>query len=123
MTASTALMMTVTFTMTCMMIPRMYWAWLRSEELFVEGELWRLRLLQAEQNGWVRRHLGYGALLLLLAWLSRHGAVELPQETTAVLAVYSAVSLVFAVIDSVVALRIEVFTQMIPAIPAKMEEG
>ncbi|UFS68579.1 hypothetical protein LPW11_11690 [Geomonas sp. RF6] len=123
MTVTTALMMTVTFTMAFMMLPKIYWTWIKSEELFLEGELWRLRLLQAEENGWVRRHLGYGALLLLLAWLSKHGSVEVSQETTAVLGLYSGISLAYAVAESLLARRIEVLSRMIP-FPAKVgEEG
>lgn len=121
MTAPTALMITLTFVMTFMMLPKVYWAWLKTEELYLEGELWKLRLLQAEENNWVRRHFGYGTLFFILAWLSKHGAVAVAQETTAALALYSAISLGFALVESLLARRIDILSRMIP-VPAKAEE-
>lgn len=121
-----ALMITVTMTMTAVMLPRIYMSWIMAERHCIEGETEQLAQLLAEQNGWVLRQFGCGALATALIWMvhnSRHDP-SFPASMEAALAFYAVVSLVFAVLESLVAQKVSGFLAPVP-VPAKIrdEEG
>ena len=119
MTPSTAMMMTITITMTLLMIPRIYYAWLRSVIFSVEEEREKLRLLQVEENVWVMRQIGYGLFLLtVLLLLKNYKPLEVSSGVTGALALYAMVSLLFAIVESVLAQKISDIIDSIP-VPAK----
>jgi len=120
----TAMIMTVTLTMTAVMVPRIYMSWMMAEERCVEGELEPLMELLAEQNSWVKRQFGCGAMAFAMIWMvktSQHD-LEIPASMAAALASYAAISLVLAVLESLIAQKISGFIEGVPA-AAKIRGG
>jgi len=116
-----ALMMTVTMTMTAVMLPRIYMSWIMAEQHCIEGEIEQLIQLLSEQNGWVRRQFGCGALAIALIWMvhnSRHD-LGIPPSMEAALACYGIISLTFAVLESLIAQKVSDFLALAP-VPAKV---
>src|SRR5690349_7961315 len=107
MSPLTVLLATMTVIMTAVMVPRTYWARLRAEAFHAEGELRKLRLLLAQQNQWVMLHLGCGIVVVSMIWLLLRFVPEVPESATAVLALYAATAFLFAVIESLLAQKIE----------------
>jgi hypothetical protein len=119
----TALMATVTLTMTAVMVPRIYLSWLVAEERCLEGEIEQLQALLDEQNGWVRRHFGCGAAAMAMIWMvksSQHD-LEIPASMAIALGAYAVISMAFAVLESLVAQKIATFLQTVP-VPVKVRE-
>lgn len=111
-----ALMMTVTMTMTAVMLPRIYMSWIMAEQHCIEGEIEQLIQLLSEQNGWVRRQFGCGALAIALIWMvhnSRHD-LGIPASMEAALALYGVISLFFAVLESLIAQKVSDFLALVP---------
>lgn len=120
MNAFTTMMMTVTLTMAAVMIPRIYLSWVVAQELCSDGEIEPLLQLLAEQNSWVRRQFGCGAVAFALIWMvktSQHD-LEIPASMEAALAIYSGLSMVFAVLESLIAQRISDCIGGVPATAA-----
>lgn len=111
MTLLTAMMMTVTLTMAAVMVPRIYYSWLRAEQCCLDEEPEPLRELLAEENDWVMRHLGFGVLALALIWMVKHSRqdLEIPVAMAAAMALYTTISFLFAVIESLLAQKISAF--------------
>ncbi|HBA88839.1 MAG TPA: hypothetical protein DCZ75_12910 [Geobacter sp.] len=122
----TAMMMTVTLTMTAVMVPRIYMSWMLAEERCIEGEIEPLLELLAEQNSWVLRQFGCGAIAFALIWMVRTSQhdLEIPAAMEAALAIYTAISMVFAVLESLIAQRISDFISCVPgsAVTVKIRE-
>lgn len=119
----TALMATVTLTMTAVMAPRVYLSWLVAEERCLEGEIEELQALLAEQNNWVKRHFGCGAAAMAMIWMvktSQHD-LEVPASMAMALGAYAVISMIFAVLESLVAQKIATFLQTVP-IPVEVRE-
>ncbi|MBJ6799356.1 hypothetical protein [Geomonas propionica] len=118
-----AMMMTVTMTMTAVMLPRIYMSWLVAERHFLEGEIKQLMELLVEQNNWVWRQFGCGAVAVAMLWMVRHSQHDLsiPSSMEAALAFYATISLVFAVMESLIAQRVSGFLALVPA-PAKIAD-
>ncbi|MBJ6751312.1 hypothetical protein [Geomonas anaerohicana] len=118
-----ALMMTVTMTMTAVMLPRIYMSWIMAERCFLEGEIEQLMQLLVEQKNWVWRQFGCGAVAVAMIWMVRHSQHDLsiPASMEATLAIYATISLVFAILESLVAQRVSTFLALVPA-PAKIAE-
>ncbi|GAW66776.1 hypothetical protein GPEL0_01f2275 [Geoanaerobacter pelophilus] len=119
----TALMATVTLTMTAVMLPRIYLSWLVAEERCLEGEIEQLQALLDEQNGWVRRHFGCGAAAVAMIWMvkSSQQDLEIPASMAVALGAYAVISMSFAVLESLVAQKIAAFLQTVP-VPVKVRE-
>ncbi|BCG46775.1 hypothetical protein GEOBRER4_n1585 [Citrifermentans bremense] len=119
----TALMATVTLTMTAVMLPRIYLSWLVAEERCLEGEIEQLQALLEEQNGWVRRHFGCGAAAVAMIWMvkSSQQDLEIPASMAVALGAYAVISMAFAVLESLVAQKIATFLQTVP-VPVKVRE-
>ncbi|WP_224982751.1 hypothetical protein [Geomonas agri] len=118
-----ALMMTVTMTMTAVMLPRIYMSWIVAERYFLEGEIEQLMQLLIEQNNWVWRQFGCGAVAVAMIWMVRNSQHDLsiPASMEATLAVYATISLVFAILESLVAQRVSGFLALVPA-PVKIAD-
>lgn len=117
MTISTAMMLTVTLTMTAVMVPRIYLAWITAESHAIEGEVEALQALLAEQNRWIGRQFFCGAAslaMLVMVKTSRHD-LEIPAAMATALAAYSVISMLFAVFESLVAQRISRYLRQVPA--------
>ncbi|QXE92487.1 hypothetical protein [Geomonas subterranea] len=112
-----ALMMTVTMTMTAVMLPRIYMSWIVAERYFLEGEVEQLMQLLVEQNNWVWRQFGCGAVAVAMIWIVRNSQHDLaiPASMEATLAIYAAISLGFAVLESLIAQRVSGFLALVPA--------
>ena len=121
----TAMMMTVTLIMTAVMVPRIYMSWIMAEELCVEGELETLRELLAEQNRWVMRQFGCGAMAIAMIWMVKTSPhdLEIPASMAAALASYAAISMIFAVLESLVAQKIAAVIEGVPVAVKIREEG
>lgn len=105
MNMSAAMMVTVTLIMTAAMVPRIYLAWMTAEQYRVEGEIESLKHLLAEQNRWIGRQFFCGATalaMLLMVKTSQHD-LEIPVSMAAALAAYAVISMIFAVLESLVA--------------------
>ncbi|UFS68580.1 hypothetical protein LPW11_11695 [Geomonas sp. RF6] len=122
MSLVTVLILAMTFIMTVVMAPRIYWAWLTAEILFAEGEARALRLLQRQQNEWAALHLGCGILVVLMIWVVKQMAPDAPESVCAVLALYAGTSFFYAVLESMLALKVEKLSATIP-MAAKAEGG
>jgi hypothetical protein len=97
------------------LVPKIYHAFLEAELLSLEQEEESLREFQAERNMWVLRHLCCGSIALFLLWMvktSTEMAVSSPME--AAITIYAASSLVFAVLESLVAQKIAGFLAAVP---------
>ncbi|MBU5637025.1 hypothetical protein KOM00_09790 [Geomonas sp. Red69] len=118
-----ALMMTVTMTMTAVMLPRIYMSWIVAERYFLEGEIEQLMQLLVEQNSWVWRQFGCGAAAVAMIWMVRNSPHDLsiPTSMEAALAFYATISLLFAVLESLIAQRASGFLALVP-IRAKIAE-
>ena len=116
-TITTLLLMTVTITLTVAILPRIYLASIRAEELFLEQEIGLLRELLAEHNAWVVRHLGCGLGALALVWIAKTSpGMEVPGLLAEAMAIYAASSLFFAGLESLLAQKI---TRILAAVPVK----
>lgn len=116
MNISTAMMVTVTLTMTAVMVPRIYLAWVLADAYCLEGEVDALRHLLAEQNRWIGRQFfcGSAALaMLLMVKLSPHD-LSIPAAMTTVLGVYSVIALLLAVFESLVAQKAYTYLRRVP---------
>ncbi|MBU5612702.1 hypothetical protein [Geomonas azotofigens] len=118
-----ALMMTVTMTMTAVMLPRIYMSWIVAERYFLEGETENLMQLLVEQNSWVWRQFGCGAVAVAMIWMVRNSQHDLaiPASMEATLAIYATISLAFAVLESLIAQRVSDFLALVP-VRAKIAE-
>lgn len=112
-----ALMITVTMTMTVFMLPRIYMTWIIAEHCCMEGETEQLVYLLADENGWALRQFGCGAVAIALIWMVHNSPHDLgvPASMEAALAVYGVISLVFAVLESLIAQKISDFLALAPA--------
>lgn len=106
-----AMMMTVTVTMTAVMLPRIYMSWITAEERCIEEEIEQLQELLAEQNSWVVRQFGCGAVAIAMIWMVHNSKHDLgiPASMEAALGLYAAISLVFAVLESLIAQKVSDF--------------
>lgn len=113
----TALMMTVTLTMATVMVPRIYMSWMIASDCFVEGEIELLKALLVEQNSWVRRQFSCGAMAFVMLWMVKnsHHDLQLPASMEAALGIYATLSLLFAVLESIIAQKIDDFINCVPA--------
>jgi len=121
----TAMMMTVTLTMTAVMVPRIYMSWMLAEEQCIEGELEPLMELLAEQNNWVKRQFGCGALAFAMIWMVKNSQhdLEIPASMAAALAAYAAISMILAILESLVAQKISAFIEGVPVAVKIREEN
>ena len=99
--------MTVTMSMTLAMIPRLYWAFVKAEELYLEQEMGQLQELLEQQNSWVSRNLGCGMGAFILVWFAKTTpGMEVPRSLAGAMAIYAASSLLFAALESLLAQKI-----------------
>ncbi len=121
----TALMITVTLTMTAVMVPRIYLSWLMAEEHRLEGEVEALQNLLAEQNRWVGRQFFCGSAAFALVWMvktSRHD-LDIPASMAAALAAYAVISMFFAVLEGLVAQKVSSSLDSVPVVVKVREEN
>jgi hypothetical protein len=106
-TIITLLLMTVTIALAVTVLPRIYVAFIKAEELHLVQERGLLRELLAEQNAWMMRHLGCGLGALALVWLAKTSpGMGVPGPLSVALAMYAASSLFFAGLESLLAQKI-----------------
>lgn len=120
-----AMMMTVTMTMTVVMLPRIYMSWMLAEERCIEGEIEPLMELLEDQNDWVWRQFGCGAMAIAMLWMvktSRHD-LEIPASMETVLVFYAGISMLFAVLESLIAQKISSFIELVPVATKIREEN
>lgn len=107
MDALSAIMFAIVTTLLCLAVPRMYADWLFFKEQEREGAVDVLARLLACQNRWVQRHfwpavLGVGMVMLIEAT----SLVEHSPHLSQVTAVYAALSLTLAFVESLFAQKI-----------------
>ena len=121
MTMITAmLLMTVALVMTVATMPRIYLAFHKAGELDLSREHRLLRELLAQRNSWALRHLGLGLAALLMIWIAKSApGMEVPEPLAAAMAIYAASSLLAAVLESVLAQRID---RMLASVPVSVRE-
>lgn len=123
-TITTLLLMTITITLTVAILPRIYGASIKAEELFLEQEIGLLRELLAEQNAWVLRHLGCGLGALALVWIAKTcPGMEVPGQLAEAMAIYAASSLLFAGLESLLAQKIARILAVVPVKVGVRERG
>lgn len=114
-----AMTLTITLTMTTVMVPKIYHAFLVAELLFLEEELELLGDLLAERNDWMLRHLACGLGGMILIWVAMNTpGLEVPSQLTSATAVYASCSLLFAVLESLLAQKI---AGLLAAVPARVK--
>lgn len=116
MTMIAAMTWTITLAMITVMVPKIYHAFLVAELLFLDEELELLRDLLAERNEWMLRHLGCGLGAMILIWVVMNApGLEDPSQVTSATAVYASCSLLFAVLESLLAQKISGLLATVPA--------
>ena len=124
MTMLTALMMTITITMTVIMLPKMYHVYLVAEMLYLEEEYDLLRELLRERNDWVLRHVICGATGLVLLWLTKgFPGLEVPELLAATLALYAGLSLMLALFNSLLAQKVAALLSATPVRVRVRDQG
>lgn len=104
MTIIIALLLTLTLIVA--MVPRIYWTFIWKEDSCLEQET--LQKLQ-EEPVWVLRHLRFSFALLLLVRIPAVLSVfEVPEPLVVAAASYVASSLLFVILEGVLAQRIDV---------------
>jgi len=104
------------------MVPRIYSSWLLFREYAEEGDIDSLINLQAQQNGWVIRHLAMALLAVgFVAAMKYLPELRSYSNCAAATAIYSVISLTFAFVESVLAQKISGCTAAM-LIPAKERE-
>jgi len=119
MTMITAMTMTITLTMTIIMVPRIYHSSLEAELLYLEEEWESLQELLAGRNDWMLRHLGCALGALFLVWMAMNSpALGVPDRMASAMAVYASCSLLFAILESLLAQKI---AGLLAAVPARVK--
>ncbi len=104
------------------MVPRIYSSWLLFREYAEECDIDNLTNLQAQQNGWVIRHLGMALLAMgFVAAMKYLPELSGYSQCAAATAIYSVISLTFAFVESILAQKISGHTTAM-LIPAKERE-
>jgi hypothetical protein len=102
------LLMTVTLTLTVITVPRIYWGFIRVEQLYLDQEVELLQTFLVERNAWIMRHIGFGLGALTMLWISRNNpGMEIPSSLGLALGVYAASCLVFALLEGLLAQKVE----------------
>jgi len=101
------LLMTITLFLIATILPRIYWAFAKVEELHHEQNTEQLEEFLVERNAWVLRHLACGVGAIILIWISKTGpGMEVSSSLIVALGVYAACSLFFAALESLLAHKI-----------------
>ena len=104
MTTITAMML-ITLTMALAMVPKIYWSVLRAEELVLERE--KMREFRA-QRAWVLRHVRCSLVSLVFVWTAMtFTGLAVPAALAAAIAIYAASSLLFVILEGMLAQRID----------------
>jgi len=114
MSILTVLILAMTFIMTVAMALRIYWAHLKMDALYADGEARVLRVLQGEQNEWALVHLACGVAVVIMIWLLKEFVPEAPESACAALALYAGTSFMYAVVESMLAHRIDKLCSTMP---------
>lgn len=107
MTTISALMMAIIVLLNVTMLPRIYWNWLKADDLYSEQKAGELQELLRGRNEWVLRHLGCGTGAFILVWVAKTVpgmAVAVPEAEA--LSIYVISSLLFAFLESMLAQKI-----------------
>ena len=107
MTLLPACMLTLTLAVFVVVAPRIAADWLRYQALSATGDQEGLQRLLRQKNGWVLRHsicaiAGVG----LVAMMQTLPSLNPPEHLVAVTTCYSALSFLFALTESLLALKI-----------------
>ena len=98
-------MILITLTMTLAMVPRIYWSFLKAEELVLERE--KMREFRA-QRAWVLRHVRCSLVSLVFVWAAMtFTGLAVPGALAAAVAIYAASSLLFVILESMLAQKID----------------
>ena len=108
MTTLTAiLLMTVTLTMTVSVVCTIYGTLVKVEDLYLAQETELLQELLCQRNAWVVRHLGCGLGALTLVWIAKTiPGMEVPSQLAQATGIYAASSLLFSLLESLLAQKI-----------------
>jgi len=110
----TFLVVAMTFIMTLVMALKLYRTTILIDLLYEGGYALVLRLVQEKQNKWVLVHLGCGIAVFLVTWLFRKYIPEAPESASVALALYAGFSFLYAVLESVLAYRIDKICATMP---------
>jgi Na+/H+-dicarboxylate symporter len=120
-TIITLLLVIITIILAVTILLRIYWAFAKAEELYLEQELEQMQELMAEQNNWVLRHLGCGLGAFALVWVAKTSpGMEVSSPLAVAMAIYAAGSLLFAGVESLLAQKISHF---LADVPVKVRDG
>lgn len=102
-----ALMLTLTATLVCLAFPRIYADWLSFRNLVEAGEYDDLRRLLAAENLWVQRHFWCALVAICMVVVVENTSLGTRAPHLAqVTAVYAAISLSLAFIESFFAQKV-----------------
>jgi len=113
-------MLTIVLTLAVSILPRIYWAYLRTEECYRHHEPELLQELLQERNSWIQRHLGCGAAAILLIWVTEsRPTLEISHALTLTVGVYAACCLLFAGLECFLVCRIH---RLLEAVPVRVQD-
>jgi hypothetical protein len=116
MTMITAITVTIFLTISVLVLPKMYLASLQADSLFDEEEPEPLQALLEHRNDWIFRHLACAIGALIIVWMMQNTpGVPVNEILEAGLGVYAGASLLFALLETMLALKISCLLDMMPA--------
>jgi hypothetical protein len=115
---TSATMMNLTLALTLAMMPRIYFAYLKAQDLYQDQEMGLLRELLAERNLWMQRQIAGGVIALALIWVSKSApGMAVPEPLSATMGTYAASSLLLALLESLVAQKI---ARLLASVPVRV---
>lgn len=112
-----AMMLVITVILLTLSFPRIYGDWLSFQNHLEGGEREPLLALLADKKLWMQRHFGFAVLALVMAKVvGGTSLVEMAPRLSQITAVYAAVSLMLAFVESL-------FAQKITAVLAEARES
>ena len=115
MTMITAITVTIFLSSCVLILPKMYLASLQADSLFDEEEAELLQALLEQRNDWIIRHLACAMGALIIVWMIYNTpGVAVNEMLAAGLGVYAGASLLFALLESMLALKISCLLDMMP---------
>ena len=102
-----ALILSLTVSITCIMVMRTYYDWLRIDRASLTGSVQELRRLRDDLNLWLSRHLtGAAMAIVIMAAIRFLPALHHGEGMTNALMIYAVASLLFSFSETILAQRL-----------------
>lgn len=124
MTMITAFAVTIFLSMSVLILPKMYLASVNAEALYDEEDSELLHALLEQRNDWIVRHLACAIGALIVVWMMQNTpGVAVNEMIAAALGMYAGGSLLFAALESLLALKISGLLETMPArVPVRRDQ-